>query len=121
MTHSRSFDVSEPSVAAVVGSVNASCTRYSARVKMQGHRVEMIQDLRQIVKELLLAFYQFTNKKKPERLIFYRDGVSEGQFAEVQRLEIPQVSLTGLCAALLRPVPPHSTEHLCRSWRPAAR
>ena len=45
------------------------------------------------MKKLLLCFYQ-TNPQglnKPERLIFYRDGVSEGQFAEVQRVEIPQV------------------------------
>ena len=51
------------------------------------------QDLKEIMKKLLLCFYQ-TNPQglnKPERLIFYRDGVSEGQFAEVQRVEIPQV------------------------------
>jgi hypothetical protein len=40
--------------------------------------------------EQLKAFYRAT-KRKPKRLIFYRDGVSEGQFAEVQRCEIPQI------------------------------
>ena len=30
------------------------------------------------------------NKYPPERIIFYRDGVSEGQFDIVQKLEIPQ-------------------------------
>ena len=43
VTHSRSFDSSEPSVAAVVGSLNRSATRYSCRVKIQGYRQEMIQ------------------------------------------------------------------------------
>ena len=43
VTHSRSFDTSEPSVAAVVGSINPSCTRYAAQIKLQGHRVEMVQ------------------------------------------------------------------------------
>ena len=43
-----------------------------------------------MVKELLLEFYRANGQKKPEKLIFYRDGVSEGQFDTVQRLEIPQ-------------------------------
>ena len=52
-----------------------------------------MQDLKEIMKKLLLCFYQKNPQglNKPERLIFYRDGVSEGQFAEVQRVEIPQV------------------------------
>ena len=43
-----------------------------------------------MVKELLLEFCKANNGYKPEKLIFYRDGVSEGQFETVQRLEIPQ-------------------------------
>ena len=45
-----------------------------------------------VIKELLMEFYQCNSKMKPERLVFYRDGVSEGQFEAVQRLEIPQAS-----------------------------
>ena len=48
------------------------------------------QDLKTIVMELLREFKIATNGKKPEKIIFYRDGVSEGQFETVQRLEIPQ-------------------------------
>jgi eukaryotic translation initiation factor 2C len=44
--------------------------------------VEIIQDLQAIIKEQLMFFYRNT-RYKPERIIFYRDGVSEGQFAEV--------------------------------------
>lgn len=43
VTHSRSFDASEPSVAAVVASQDKTCTHFAAQVRMQGHRVEMIQ------------------------------------------------------------------------------
>ena len=43
-----------------------------------------------MMKELLIEFRRFNRDMKPERLIFYRDGVSEGQFETVQRLEIPQ-------------------------------
>ena len=37
------------------------------------------QGLKATVKNLLLAFYRANRKYKPERLVFYRDGVSEGQ------------------------------------------
>lgn len=42
--------------------------------------------------------YHATNKVKPDRLIFYRDGVSEGQFAEVQQKELTQIM--AVCRAL---------------------
>ena len=51
----------------------------------------MLQDLKGMIKDLLKSFYR-SSSLKPKRLIFYRDGVSEGQFAEVQRFEITQVS-----------------------------
>ena len=35
-----------------------------------------------MVRELLIQFYRST-KHKPMRIIFYRDGVSEGQFRQV--------------------------------------
>ena len=53
--------------------------------------MEIIAELKAVVKKLLIHFYKANNKRKPTRIIFYRDGVSEGQFAEVQRSEIPQV------------------------------
>ena len=43
------------------------------------------------MRRLLLNLYNKTNKMKPERIIFFRDGVSEGQFKEVQRAEVPQI------------------------------
>ena len=49
-----------------------------------------MQELKEIVMELLEEFFVAT-ERRPEQLIFYRDGVSEGQFGTVQRLEIPQV------------------------------
>ena len=43
VTHPRGFNVSEPSVAAVVASMDGHTARYAARVRLQGHRVEIIQ------------------------------------------------------------------------------
>ena len=43
---------------------------------------EIIAELAAMVRELLIQFYRST-KHKPMRIIFYRDGVSEGQFRQV--------------------------------------
>lgn len=40
-----------------------------------------------MVKSLLISFYR-VNNAKPARIIFFRDGVSEGQFREVLRYEV---------------------------------
>ena len=64
-------------------------TRFAARVIFQANRQEYI-DLKDAAKELLREFYQNTNHK-PEKIIFYRDGVSEGQFSHVRELEYEQL------------------------------
>ena len=46
------------------------------------HLQEIIAELAAMVKELLRQFYHCT-MHKPHRIIFYRDGVSEGQFKQV--------------------------------------
>ena len=70
------------SILQVVGSMDAHPSRYSATVRVQQHRQEIIQELASMVKELLIQFYKST-RFKPTRIIFYRDGVSEGQFNTV--------------------------------------
>ena len=54
--------------------------------------VPPMQDFKGMVQELLQEFYRNT-KKRPEKIIVYRDGVSEGQFDAVVREELPQVTL----------------------------
>ena len=46
-----------------------------------------------MMKDLLREFYKACGKKKPERIIVYRDGVSEGQSDAVQQQEVPQVGM----------------------------
>lgn len=71
-----------PSLFQVVGSMDAHPSRYCATVRVQRPRQEVIQDLASMVRELLIQFYKST-RYKPTRIIFYRDGVSEGQFRQV--------------------------------------
>ena len=46
-----------------------------------------IGDLGNMLRKRLVSFFK-ANKVKPQRLIFWRDGVSEGQFATVAAKEI---------------------------------
>ena len=63
-----------------------------------------VQDMKGAMKKLLLTFYNKNGRRKPKRLVFYRDGVSEGQFAEVQYCEIPQIRAA--CMEVCPPPPP---------------
>lgn len=87
VTHPPAGDNKRPSIAAVVGSMDGHPSRYAATVRVQQHRQEIIQDLTSMVKELLIQFYRSTHFK-PNRIIFYRDGVSEGQFQQVLHHEL---------------------------------
>jgi eukaryotic translation initiation factor 2C len=69
-------------------------TKYRGLVSAQSHRQEIIEDLFSVgkdpvkvvnggmIREFLIAFRKKTGRR-PERIIFYRDGVSEGQFSRV--------------------------------------
>ncbi|KAL7115914.1 hypothetical protein ACP275_04G210700 [Erythranthe tilingii] len=96
VTHPQPGDESSPSIAAVVASMDwPEVTKYRGLVSAQCHREEIIQDLyinkdSGMIREHLVAFYQNT-KLKPSRLIFYRDGVSEGQFNQVLLYEVDAI------------------------------
>jgi eukaryotic translation initiation factor 2C len=79
-----------PSIAALVGSMDAFGYRFATSIRAQTSRTEIIEDLEAMVKELLIGFYRST-KKKPEKIMFYRDGVSEGQFQHVRDFEITAI------------------------------
>lgn len=70
----------------VVGSMDAHPSRYCATVRVQRPRQEIIEDLSYMVRELLIQFYKST-RFKPTRIIFYRDGVPEGQLPQVWRIK----------------------------------
>lgn len=74
--------------------MDAHPSRYSATVRVQQHRQEIIQELASMVKELLIQFYKST-RFKPTRIIFYRDGVSEGQFQSVREFFVSFQKIKG--------------------------
>ncbi|MED6110017.1 Protein argonaute PNH1 [Stylosanthes scabra] len=111
VTHPESGEDSCPSIAAVVASQDwPEVTKYAGLVCAQPHREELIQDLFKcwkdphhgvvyggMIRELLLSFKKATGQK-PLRIIFYRDGVSEGQFYQVLLYELDAIRKA--CASL---------------------
>lgn len=104
VTHPAPTEMNRPSVAAVVASVDRLAFRYISTFRIQKQntvakaRIEIIEDMKNIALELLLGFYRINNGVKPEKIIFYRDGVSEGQFSQVQKHEV--AALRAACCEL---------------------
>jgi eukaryotic translation initiation factor 2C len=87
-----------PSFASVVANVDSDGGKYIATSSVQEGRVEMVEDLKRMTKHMITKFidYRANFEKKqtnqaPKRIIFYRDGVSEGQFKQVLEKELPLV------------------------------
>jgi len=80
----------KPSIAAIVGSVEPKAANYEVEIRIQDGRQneEMIHDMKQATKNLLIKFHAANKGRKPEKLIMYRDGVSEGQFLTVLAKEL---------------------------------
>ncbi|XVE59476.1 hypothetical protein DITRI_Ditri05aG0049100 [Diplodiscus trichospermus] len=111
VTHPQPGEDSSSSIAAVVASMDwPEVTKYRGIVSAQPHREEIIQDLYKtvqdpqkgvvhggMIRELLVAFFRSTGQK-PHRIIFYRDGVSEGQFSQVLLHEMDAIRKA--CASL---------------------
>ncbi|KAG5636873.1 hypothetical protein H0H81_006534 [Sphagnurus paluster] len=97
-----------PSVAAVVASVDAQFAQYPASMEIQETKKEvcirasciqvsmltrsmqMVTNLAKMMHERLTLF-KLRSKRLPERILVYRDGVSEGQFLAVIQQEMPEM------------------------------
>ncbi|KAG9317399.1 argonaute-like protein [Chiua virens] len=93
-----------PSFTALVGNVDSNSAKYVATSRVQKSRQEIIEDLKDMAKHVLTLYmgYRKDMEKKadvaPTRLIFFRDGVSEGQFKQVLDEEVD--ALKAACGEL---------------------
>ncbi|KAI0564492.1 Protein argonaute 3 [Gracilaria domingensis] len=78
-----------PSVAALVGSRDRYGLQFSSSMRSQTGRKEMITDIGEMFKEVYSVWYNaFGKKVHAQKIIMFRDGVSEGQFEEVMQREV---------------------------------
>ncbi|KAJ8955580.1 hypothetical protein NQ318_001410, partial [Aromia moschata] len=87
VTHPSPDSQNIPSVAAITASHDQLAFQYNICWRLQSPKVEIIEDLEAVVMEQL-RYYEKMNKVLPDRIIFFRDGVSEGQFDQVRSSEI---------------------------------
>lgn len=77
------------SVAALVGSRDKPGVQYSAAIRNQKGRTEIIQDLGGMFHEVYKQWYfAFGQKFHAGAIIMFRDGVSEGQYEQVLNIEL---------------------------------
>ncbi|XWS18716.1 hypothetical protein CRYUN_Cryun32bG0068700 [Craigia yunnanensis] len=88
VNHPGSHNRTSPSIAAVVATINwPEANRYAARVRPQYHRKEQILQFGEMCLELVECYTRLNNVK-PEKIVLFRDGVSEGQFDMVLNKEL---------------------------------
>lgn len=68
----------------VAASHDSNAFKYNMLYRLQPGRQEMIERLQEMIEQQLRFFYE-NCKCKPKRILYYRDGVSEGQFLQVRR------------------------------------
>ncbi|KAF7199718.1 piwi-like protein 2 isoform X1 [Nothobranchius furzeri] len=78
------------SVMGYVASLNSSLTRWYSRVTFQAPTEELIIGLRVCLLASLQKYYE-VNHSLPDKIVVYRDGVSDGQLNMVEQYEIPQL------------------------------
>lgn len=79
-----------PSVAAFVGNVDAYFNRFSGSMRLNPPRQDIISGMQEMAHERLL---EWTDKhgRLPRRILFYRDGVGDNQFAAVREREVTAI------------------------------
>ncbi|XP_068616993.1 piwi-like protein 2 [Brachionichthys hirsutus] len=78
------------SVMGFVASVNSSLTRWYSRVTFQTPTQELISGFKVCFLAALQKYYE-VNHHLPDKIVVYRDGVSDGQLKTVELYEIPQL------------------------------
>jgi len=91
VNHARPGDFDTPSIVAFTATYDSVPCKYYNTTAVQrrdsNNRVEVVQDAERLFGECYDNFYK-ENKAYPERVVVYRDGVSEGEFNEVLKTEL---------------------------------
>jgi eukaryotic translation initiation factor 2C len=80
-------------VTGLIFSYDEGATRYAALTEIQQPRVEIIESLQKMMERALMRFIEF-QKMPPKRVIFFQDGVSEGEYNSVATAELEAIQGT---------------------------
>ncbi|WVW78435.1 hypothetical protein I302_100389 [Kwoniella bestiolae CBS 10118] len=79
-----------PSIAVSIAAINGDNHKFTPAIRQQEGRVEIIADLENMMYDHIVNFEKNT-KSKPEKILFFRDGVSEGQYAHCVQFEVAAI------------------------------
>ncbi|XP_077497906.1 piwi-like protein 1 [Amblyomma americanum] len=79
------------SAGAFVASMNKSLTRWYQRISFYDTHEGLGKSLTSLLRDALRQYSQCNDGASPDRIIFFRDGVSDGQIPQVKVWEIDQI------------------------------
>ncbi|CAF4835569.1 unnamed protein product [Pieris macdunnoughi] len=90
VTHPSPDQTDIPSIAAVTASFDTKCFQYNIELSIQTPKKEVIVEFENMMVEHLKVYKKHQNTI-PKKIFIFRDGVSEGQFAQVMNSELVAV------------------------------
>ncbi|KAI0705837.1 Piwi-domain-containing protein, partial [Cytidiella melzeri] len=100
VTHPSPGVANRPSVASLVFSVHPEATRYNAFLSVQEPRQELISDISSMMRKALQEHTSVYRKAFPKTLVVFRDGVSEGEYSQLENTEIKEIESTSRASQL---------------------
>ncbi|XP_023032415.1 protein argonaute-2 [Drosophila willistoni] len=97
VTHPSPDQREIPSVVGVAASHDPYGAAYNMQYRLQRSALEEIEDMETIVTEHLRIYHSY-RKRYPDHIVYYRDGVSDGQFPKIKALELRGINAA--CAKL---------------------
>ncbi|KAJ4376169.1 hypothetical protein N0V83_001450 [Neocucurbitaria cava] len=99
VTHTQKDSAeSSRSLAALVGSVDDTFGQFYESMRYQERNKEIIQDVYEMTKQRLEAFFNHPEgharkprNRLPKRILYYRDGVDNGQYYAVRKDEVQNI------------------------------
>ncbi|XP_034658418.1 protein argonaute-2 isoform X3 [Drosophila subobscura] len=101
VTHPSPDQREIPSVVGVAASHDPFGASYNMQYRLQRSALEEIEDMESITLEHLRVYHQF-RKCYPEHIVYYRDGVSDGQFPKIKNEELRGIS-AACCKMHIKP------------------
>lgn len=80
-----------PSIAAVVASVDKQFARYSGQMRLNPSRQERIENMEDMTRNLILQWSENNGNQMPQNILYYRDGVSDSQYATIREMEVDAI------------------------------